>query len=258
MPNPFEFGDPVRGKEFFARRREMRRLTESILKGNSSVVTAEPRAGKTSLLYRIQDLNSYDGTKVNVHFRYLDAHTLGGWDVARFWDYTLQPVKILSSALEKDYQTAKKENFGTFVLERILMQLEKDEERLVLLLDEFDSILDEPSLHKAEFYGGLRSLATRYSSLVLIIASRQCTEELNRRTQEFNRQGSPYFNFLEEISLGAFPSKDVDELLERGKKHFNRKDRIFLARISGGHTLIFCKLPLPSCGRLTRTARKTK
>ncbi len=235
MTNPFKFGDPVRGKEFFARRREMRRLTEGVVKGNSSVVTAEPRAGKTSLLYRVQAPDFYKDADVNIRFRYLDAQTLGGWDASRFWDYALQPVKKLSPAVDKAYQTAKKEKFGNFVLERILIHLEETGERLVLLLDEFDAILDEPGLHKAEFYGGLRSLATRYSSLVLVVASRQAIDELNRHTQEFNRQGSPYFNFLEEVSLGAFPPKDVDELLERGKKHFNRKDREFLVRVSGGH-----------------------
>lgn len=235
MSNPFNFGDPIRGESFLDRQREVRRLAGGILKGNSVVITAEPRSGKTSLLYRIQDPTIYSDTAVRIHFCYVDAQTLNGWDVPRFWDYALQPVKKLSSLVEKAYQAAKKENFDTFVLERVLVQLEESGERLVLLLDEFDMILDEPGLHKAEFYGGLRSLSTRYSSFVLVIASRQATEELDRRTQEFNRQGSPYFNFLEEISLGAFPSKDIDELLARGHKHFTRKDHAFLERVSGGH-----------------------
>ena len=94
----------------------------------------------------------------------------------------------------------KHEQFGTFLLERLFQQLEKEDRKLILILDEFDCILDEPGLNHPEFYGGLRSLASRYHSLVLIIAARQSIDTLNSRTQAYSRTGSPYFNFMEEIT----------------------------------------------------------
>jgi hypothetical protein len=235
MTNPFGFGNPVRGEAFFDRRRETSRLVDGILKGNSEVITAEPRAGKTSLLYRIHDASLYGATAARLHFRYLNAQTITGWNVPHFWEYALQPVKELSPAVLEAYRSAALEKFGTFVVERVLLRLDESGERLVLLLDEFDTILEEPGLHKAEFYGGLRALATRFSSLVLVIASRQPLEDLNRRTQEFSRSASPYFNFLEEISLGVFPLKETAALLARAGTQFDSDDRVFLERVSGGH-----------------------
>jgi len=156
-------------------------------------------------------------------------------NVPCFWKRALQPVQNLSPSVKEAYEAAERENFGTFALERILKRMEEAGERLVLLLDEFDAILDIPTLHTIEFYGGLRSLASRFSSLSLIIAARQSADELNRCTQEFNRTGSPYFNFVEEITLGMLSGKDVARLLDRAKDRFSREDRVFLARASGGH-----------------------
>jgi len=235
MTNPFTFGDPVRGEAFFDRRRETNRLKDGILKGCSALVTAEPRAGKTSLLQRIQDASLYGDAAVHLHFRYLDAQSACGWDAPRFWEYALQPVKELSPAVQEAYHSAVDEKFGTFVVERVLLRLEESGERLVLLLDEFDAILEEPGLHKAEFYGGLRALATRFPSLALVVASRQPLEDLNHRTQEFSRSASPYFNFMEEICLGVFPLKETAALLARAASRFDGDDRVFLERISGGH-----------------------
>lgn len=234
MTNPFIFGNPVRGEAFFGRKRELRRLVETISKGNSAALTSEPRLGKTSLLFRIQDPELYGEKANHLHFCYLDAQTLNGWTVTRFWQTVLQPFKTLESVHDA-YNSAALEGFGTFLLERFFMQLEEADERLVILLDEFDLILEEPGLNKAEFYGGLRALATRFSSLSLILSSRQLVEELNRRTQEYSRLGSPYFNFFAETSLGVFSERESSELLALAQGLFSREDRLFLMRISGGY-----------------------
>ena len=235
MTNPFIFGNPVRGVDFFGRRRELRRLAGHVCKGNSALISAEPRFGKTSLLLRMQDPSLYGEAAAHLHFCYLDAHALTGWDVSRFWKESLTPVRVLSPAIKTAYASAKSEHFGTFVLERVFLRLEEAGERLILLLDEFDAILNIPGLHTIEFYGGLRSLATRFVSLSLVIAARRSVAELNRRTQEFSRLSSPYLNAVEEIPLGPFLIKDVATLLSCVNEQFDREDRIFLQRITGGH-----------------------
>jgi hypothetical protein len=193
--------------------------------------------GKTSLLLYLQNQALYDGSDMasHLHFCFLDARILAGCNVPSFWRRALQPVQNLSPSVEEACEAAERENFGNFALERVLKRMEDAGERLVLLLDEFDAILDIPTLHTIEFYGGLRSLASRFSSLSLIIAARQPAEELNRCTQEFNRTGSPYFNFVEEITLSPLSEKDVAELLNRAEGRFSREDRVFLMRVSGGH-----------------------
>ncbi len=233
--NPFVFGSPVRGADFLDRRRELRRLAGRILKGSSALITAEPRFGKTSLLLRLQEADLYGDEAERLHFCFLDAQTMAGWDVPCFWEHALRPIRSLTPALQEAYQAAEHEHFGAFGLERILYCLEKAGERLVLLLDEFDVVLDISGLNTAEFYGGLRSLASRFSSLALVIASRQSVVALNNATRSFSRLGSPYFNFVGEVSLGPLPRRDADALLDRAGEVFDNDDRRFLTYVSGRH-----------------------
>jgi hypothetical protein len=96
-------------------------------------------------------------------------------------------------------------------------------------------LLHHPLLNCAEFFGGLRTLASRSSgALALVIASRQPLTALNAGTQQFSRAGSPYFNFFSEVTLGPLPLKDVSELLSRAGERFSTPDRRFLAEAAGG------------------------
>jgi hypothetical protein len=109
--------------------------------------------------------------------------------------------------------------------------------RLVILLDEFDRVLDHPTLNNAEFLGSLRSLATRsQGALALVVASRQSLTALNEATtQQFSRLGSPYFNFFSELTLGALPDQAISRLLDRAQGRFTTEDRTFIVGAAGGH-----------------------
>ncbi|MCB0368025.1 MAG: hypothetical protein KDD45_00960, partial [Bdellovibrionales bacterium] len=130
----------------------------------------------------------------------------GEIDQSRFWELALSPLQERifenrnNSNLAKTFQICKENNFGNFVLLRFLEQLKEENWRLVLMIDEFDIILYNPTLNSAEFYGGLRSLAsTTRGALALIIASRLSLSDLDVATQKFSRTGSPYFNIFDEI-----------------------------------------------------------
>ncbi len=241
--NPFLFGNPVPTDRLVNRTREIRRLAGRIQTGQSSALIGDPRSGKTSLLHYLMDEKKrpelYGEAASSLFFCYLDAYTLSGFNAARFWQFALQPVQRAAldrrGDLLKAYQTCEKEGFTTFVLERLLMQMQANGLRLALLLDEFDVVLCIPELNKAEFYGGLRSLASRYNrALSVLIAARQSVGELNRQTQEFSRNGSPFFNFLEEIVLGQFSAKAAGDLLALDKR-FTPAERQALYRLCGGH-----------------------
>jgi hypothetical protein len=235
MENPFVFGNPVRGTSFVGRQRERQRLHRALQQGRSTLITGEPRMGKTSLLLAVKnDIEGFPESERS-HVCYLDAYALTGWRVPQFWQAALESIRHLPS-VRQAYDSAKREQFGTFLLERLFLQLEKEDRKLILILDEFDRILHEPGLSRAEFYGGLRSLASRYNSLVLIIAARQSTDTLNSSTQEYSRTGSPYFNFMEEITVSTFTDKDVEQLL--AKASFSEKEQQYLADLSGGHPYI--------------------
>ena len=247
MHHIFNVGKAVSSQELVDRKGEIRRLKGCITEsGQSAALVGEPRTGKTSLLHYLmaaetrQDLYGEAGARLR--FQYLDAQALGGgFDAPKFWGLALMPIEELVKSepgLQPAYGIACQEKFGTFVLERLFTQLQVAGWRLVLLVDEFDSILHLPLLNQSEFYGGLRSLASRFSSLSLVIAARQSLSDLNRLTQDFSRAGSPYFNIYQQIDLGAFKEKDALELLARGEAHFSRGDKTYLLRLAGGHPFL--------------------
>jgi len=248
MSNPFFYGNPVPPDQFIDRRRELRRITGRIVnRGQSTAVVGEPRSGKTSLLLYLaapetrDDLYGPGGERLL--FSFIDNQALGGQcNQAQFWELALRPlhkgviVPASNSPLVQAYRTCQRNAFGTFTLERLLAQMNAEGWRLVLLLDEFDVLLHHQVLSCAEFFGSLRSLASRSrGALALVIASRRPLESLNKDTQQFSRAGSPYFNFLDEIALGPWPDKDVAELLRRAGDRFTTDDRRFVAEVSGGH-----------------------
>ena len=248
MSNPFFYGNPVSPDQFFGRRREVRRIVNRLVnRGQSTAIVGEPRTGKTSLLLYLSAeetrKNLYGAEGNRLLFSFLDAQTWGAeFDQAKFWEHALRPLyeQIMESnpnaPLSQAYQVCQHNGFGAFVLERLLSQMRTEGWRLVLLLDEFNKLLHHPVLHSGEFFGSLRSLASRSrGTLALVVASRYSVENLNRDTLEFSRTGSPYFNFLDEIIVGPLADKDVAELLLRGANHFAADDRRFITQVGGGH-----------------------
>jgi len=249
--NPFFYGNPVSPAQFLDRRRELRRITGRIVnQGQSTAIVGEPRSGKTSLLLYLSAPETRDdlygaGGKAKLFFSFVDNQALGSdCDQARFWELALHPFyeSVIRPApdpyspLIQAYRMCQENSFGTFTLERLLAQVNAAGWRLVLLLDEFDALLHHPVLSCAEFFGGLRTLASRSrGALALVIASRCPLTDLNKDTQQFSRTGSPYFNFLDEITLGPWPDKYVTELLRRAGDRFATADRRFITKVAGGH-----------------------
>ena len=248
MSNPFFYGNPVPPDQFIDRRQELRRIVNRIAnQGQSTAVVGEPRSGKTSLFLYLaaseMRTTLYGASRERLLFSYLDAQTLGGeFSQAQFWEYTLCQLQeqIISpnpdSPLAQAYQTCQVNSFGCFVLERLFAQMGPAGWRLVLMLDEFDLLLYHPILNCAEFFGSLRSLASRSrGALALVIASRLPLASLNEATRQFSRTGSPYFNILTEITLGPWPNRAITELLDRAGDRFTPEDRRFIMEVAGGH-----------------------
>ncbi|MGB3766922.1 MAG: AAA-like domain-containing protein [Phormidesmis sp.] len=108
--------------------------------------------------------------------------------------------------------------------------------RFVLMIDEFDALINHQHLNSIEFFGGLRSLSSRSSgAMVIVIASRQPIHSLNTKTQAINPASSPFFNIFKEFTLGGFPASDVSLLLERAGNIFSDRDRLAVLSVAGCH-----------------------
>ena len=246
--NPFSYGNPISPNQFIDRRREIRRIVGRIAsQGQSTAIVGEPLSGKTLLLIYLSEpemqTKLYGESKDRLLFSYFDAQMLNDeFNQPQFWEYVLRPLheKIVidnpDSPLTQAYEICQENVFGTFVLERLLAQVRADGWRLVLLLDKFNHFLHHPNLGCAEFFGSLRSLASRSrGALALVTTSRHPLTDLNRATQEFNRTGSPYFNFLSEVTLRPWTDATVEELLHRARDRFTVDDQHFIKLVAGGH-----------------------
>jgi AAA ATPase-like protein len=245
--NPFIHGRAVAPGDLVGRDKEVRRLCGRLAAGQSTAIIGMPHVGKTSLIrcledaeYRtacVGDLLSQDV------FSYLDAQTLhGAQHQGEFWARALAPVRERLGD-EKDtlapvaglYHLAETNQFGTAVLQQFFAGLSKAGSRLILLLDEFDDFLTHPVLNSAEFYGGLRSLASLSPGLMVVFATRKELDQLNALTQAINPHGSPYFNVFTEIRLGALPKNALPKLLEKAGGRFGKQDQQFVSAVSGLH-----------------------
>lgn len=245
--NPFVYSRVVSCGELIGRETELRRLFSRLASGQATALIGYPHIGKTSLLNSIKERSESVSQLCHCVFSSLDAHTLHGIkEQAAFWKLALSPVHENPSnnnsererAFREAYDLAHTDAFGAFELEQLFARLAKANSRFVLLLDEFDDFLSHPVLNSAEFYGSLRSLASRSEGLVLVIAARKDLEQLNQLTQQINPHGSPYFNVFTEIKLGAFSLKDMAALLDRAGERFNRKDRDYVEAVSGRHPFL--------------------
>lgn len=245
MQNPFITGEVVPPEKFVGRRNEIRRLSSNIMKGSSSIVVGDPRVGKTSLLKYLSAPQKaeylYGEKALKQYFQYFNAHTFNDdFDEAQFWQQAIEPLykKIVAlkpdncSSIESAYMKCTQTKFSHYPsLENLFEKLDTSGWRLVLLVDEFDVVLEHPKLNNKGFLGNLRTLAC-HSSLAYIAAARQSLLQIEAKTKGY-ADGSPYFNILNLFTLGPIRDEDCMELLEWAGERFTVEDRRYLIELTG-------------------------
>jgi hypothetical protein len=244
VTNPFQVGGVITSPaNFINHQREIRYVGSNLLTGQSSAITGEPRSGKSSLLYYLKAESKraelYGEQASLLHFAYLDAHTFGGnLTATEFWKLAFTPLAEIiqgNSVLCAAYKSCEFAGFANTQFETLLEMLQSESRRLVVMIDEFDAVLYHPQLNRPEFYGTLRSMASRFPSLVIILASRRSVGHFNSVTQALKPKGSPYFNFLNEIAMQPFKSKFARALAQRAENKFDAIDQDWLWKVAGGH-----------------------
>ena len=181
-------------------------------------------------------------------FSYPDAQILDAqFSYARFWEYTLHSLYERAIAPKSDsqlaqaYRMCQENGFTPFVLEHIIAQAGADGWRLVaVLLDEFSDLLYHPVLNCAEFFGSLRSLASRSrGALALVVASRRSLASLSDTTQHFSRTGSPVLEFPRRSHSRAVIRPGGSGVATPGRRPLHdQNDRCFIMKVAGGHPFL--------------------
>lgn len=248
--NPFITGNRVPPSQFINRTKEIKDAVSLLLSGQSLAFTGDPRSGKTSLLLYLQepDLQKklYDGDAECLYFFYLDFQPIGyDFTYSQFWQLAIQSFvttirkKSSKSQLPSMYKSCEKNNFKTYSLEDFFKQVGKEGWHLVLLLDEFDTLLYHPVLNSNEFFGGLRSLASRFGhALTLALSSQSTLSLLNDETKKSSPNGSAYFNFIKEIPVLPFKNEHARQILSQSRRRFNDHENEYLLDLAGCHAYL--------------------
>jgi len=259
--NPFIYPGPVPVESFVGREEALHSLLSRVATGQSTAVVGEPNVGKSSLLKHLaesDDCHARLGKKAaKTIFVFQDCHLLpGSFTPAGFWRQVLSHV--WRSCPDDEVRqvvdwAATKGEFGSYALERVFRIVGQHRWRVVLLIDEFDSLLHHAGFNTAEFFGALRSLATRFTGLALVTASRLSVAAMNRHSEELDPYGSPFFNGFIEVNLKSFDDDDVDALLGKALAGtgvaFEVRDYDFLHAMTGRH-------PLPAPGSRRGAVRR--
>jgi hypothetical protein len=217
--NPFYFSKPVSDPALFlCREREIRQIAGRLLSAapESTSVTGEQGMGKTSLLAYLADAGTAQRLGLTPdHFCLLPVN--GSGDEAStplcFWQVVLE--RLAQAALVAEVQAAadalrQTEDIDILALEDVLALAGQHDLRVVLLVDDFESIARNEHFN-AGFFGALASLATN-GPLSLIAASERDPGGERCRTA---LQRSPLFALLANVSLHPLSRPDVSEIIER-------------------------------------------
>ena len=227
--NPYMAGAPVLDEElFFGRGQLIERILQT-LHNNSLLLHGERRIGKTTLQHQIKRrLEALDDPAYQFHPVYVD---LQGTPEHRFFatlaEETFQELAPVLGGLEPRRPLAGEYGYRDLLgdlraILKVLRAATDKRVRLVLLIDEVDELNSyDPRVNQK-----LRSLFMKSfaEDLVAVVSGVSIK-------REWDREGSPWYNFFEEIDVGPLRLDDARELIERPIRGVLRFDKRAIERI---------------------------
>ena len=240
--NPFTFGNPIKDpSRFHGRESEIRQIVNRLLSSahESTSIIGERRIGKTSLLYHLShpEVSTRLGlTPDKFCLVYADFQGLTDITPTRFWQRILKKMsrsvcdESLKPSIEK---LGGQESFDLFDLEDLFESTQDKGLTVVLMMDEFEYVTQNPNF-KGDFFGGLRSLAIHHGVALLPSTRRELVDLCH--SDEI--KGSPFFNIFANVVLRPFPRTEaaslVDGYLSSLEEAFSPEEKEFILRLGGG------------------------
>jgi len=211
--NPYVAGAPVLEEDMFFGRRELVDRILQTVHNNSLLIYGERRIGKTSIQHQLKKrLCELDDPHYEFHPVYVD---LQGTPETLFFrtiaEDIFQELSSVLHGLKLEQDNAADYSYRDFVrdLRAVLKSLQNQSSRkvkLVLLIDEVDELNDyNPRINQK-----LRSLFMKNfaENLVAVVSGVEIKKQ-------WEREGSPWYNFFEEIEVRPFGPRESRELIER-------------------------------------------
>jgi hypothetical protein len=242
LPQTFIHSSPVPPSHFIGREHEADRILSQLASPGrgSSAISGDPRVGKTSLLHYLCEPRVREGWGLSptwCHFLFLDCQGVAPCSEAALWHHLLRELEPHLSddeALgELVRRLLKQSTLDIFYLNSLFDQLARACRLVVLILDEFEEIVEGPDQQVLELLTHLRVLLNRPErSLALLIATRAPLEKL---CAKFRRVGSPFHNSFSTVTLHPFTEGEVEELFIRYQTALSSAERTCLRQMAGTH-----------------------
>ncbi len=238
----FIYSGPVPPSHFVGRQREVDHILSQLANParGSSAISGDPLVGKTSLLHYLSEpqvREAWGLSPSRCHFLYRDCHNIVPFSEAAFWRYMLRELKdhlADDQALSEHVQRLLAQaSFDPFDLNDLFDDIAHASRLAVLMLDEFEGIVENLDRHEPRLFYHLRALLNRRErGLALLIATRAPLKQL---CAGFRFAGSPFDNAFSAITLPPFSEVEVGELLARYQADFSPAERAFLRQMAGTH-----------------------
>ena len=241
--NPFIVGGPVPPERFIGREREVKDILDRLTSPapGSTAISGKRLIGKTSLLHYISSPKIAEKWGLPLEkctFIFVDSHTIAPFSRMEFWHYILK-----SLAARKVHDPGyidgllKRNDVEGFELGELFDRIARDGKLVMLLLDEFEHILEHVNPDDPQFLNLLRALINRPAcGLALVLASRKPLEDL---CQSMRFVGSPFPTSFTSLSLGLFSTEEANKLIDVYTQDtgvtFSDRDREFAYEISKRH-----------------------
>jgi len=200
MLNPYQIRNAIRDERFFiGRRRELDELMALVTASQpqSVAVIGDRRIGKSSLLQALyRRCRQSDGTVVI----YQDVNGLGSSEevLTALIDNLAVAGHVPTGASGKPLHNVLRHS----------IRLLSDRARVIILLDEFDSLTGNEKF-PITFFNFLRSLANEFPVAMVLAAKRKLKDICHSEEVA----GSPFFNIFHERRLGCFSMIEAQELI---------------------------------------------
>ena len=242
MSNPFYNRGPIRDTAFFFdRQAEVQRALGDLMQGQSIAVIGQRKIGKTSFLHHISlpETLAQQGIPSDQYlFAFIDCQGLGSQGADGSHARIIEAIEEKLPPESDDLRTRESERRARpwESLRQLIRRIWQSGLHLVIMLDEFDHMLENPSLDLS-FFSTLRSLV-RFN--VAFVTATLLSPMRARYMQQ--TKGSPFLNIFIPLWLGLFEPKAsrdmVHTLAERGESDLDGALLDWIVRVGGNHPFL--------------------
>lgn len=220
MENPFKFGTIVEAEYFTDRIEEVAYICQFVQSANhlvlisprrfgkSSVVTkAIKQSGRQSITVNLQQVTSVADLSAKLLREFYKIHPMERVRhlITHFRIIPTVSTNALTGTMDVKFQPGVD---GNMLLEDVMTLIEKahtEEDRLIVVLDEFQEILDlDPNLDKK-----MRSIMQNQKHINYILLGSQ----ESMMTDIFEKKKSPFYHFGQLMRLGKLPREEFHQYL---------------------------------------------